>query len=83
MIAELSQRPLVRPDGPWRWRLSVGAKFSYPVTAALTSGLSRALARDLAAKNTQEIVKCCICWHCRLNGVVSRVNIWSGMEIPD
>ena len=36
MIAELSQRPLVRPDGPWRWRLSVGAKISYRVTVAAT-----------------------------------------------
>ena len=39
MIAELGRRPLMRPDGPWRWRLSVGAKISYPVTAALRSGL--------------------------------------------
>ena len=29
-------RALVRPDGPWRWRLSVGAKISYPVRAAIT-----------------------------------------------
>ena len=34
MIAELSQRPLMRPGGPWRCRLSVGAKISDPVSAA-------------------------------------------------
>ena len=34
MIAELSQRPLMRPGGPWRWRLSVGANISYLETAA-------------------------------------------------
>ena len=39
MIVELGQRPLVWPGGPWRWRLSVGAKISYPVTAAVKSGL--------------------------------------------
>ena len=37
MIAELGRRPLGRPDGPWRWRLSVGAKISYPEAAALTT----------------------------------------------
>ena len=39
MIAELGRRPLMRPDGPWRWRLSVGAKISYPVTAAVVTSL--------------------------------------------
>ena len=34
MIAELSQRPLVRLGSPWRWRLSVGVKISYPDAAA-------------------------------------------------
>ena len=37
MIAELGRRPLVRPDGPWRWRLSVGAKISYLDSAAATT----------------------------------------------
>ena len=41
MIAELGRRPLVRPDGPWRWRLSVGAKISYPVPAAIATDRSK------------------------------------------
>ena len=37
MIAELSQGSLVWPGGPWRSRLSVGAKISDLETAAATS----------------------------------------------
>ena len=37
MIAELGQRPLVWSGGPWRWRLSVGAKISYPDAAAVVT----------------------------------------------
>ena len=47
MIAELGRRPLVRPDGPWRWRLSVGAKISYPGAAAIvTRQTSRYVLRE-------------------------------------
>ena len=37
MMAELGQRPLVWSGGPWRSRLSVGAKISYPVSVAATT----------------------------------------------
>ena len=52
MIAELSQRPLMRPDGRWRWRLSVGAKISYPEAAALTTSREHTRTRARPAGRT-------------------------------
>ena len=43
MIAELSRRPLMWSGGPWRWRLSVGVKISYPEAAAAVTDLGHAV----------------------------------------
>ena len=39
VIAELGRGPAVRPGRPWRSRLSVGVKISYPVTSAAATSL--------------------------------------------